>query len=220
MIRMVTTAPLFLLMVFFYQDCDAITTPVGDINNATEIHGRSGGKIASVTFSVDSNEQPQAVLFSIMMTNGHALTASIPFAILNQIHNVNLPGTGNLLPFIPAALATLMLVNNNLVPQLNNEYFQIAALSLSQGTMTLTLSGTTPLNNFVSADMSLSIYTPGEVQVILPGVFLPVMFILNMQPPPPIPLNLSLQFHWQVQWYQQIQQLNPLTGQLEAAGSF
>ena len=125
-----------------------------------------------------------------------------------------------MLPFIPAALATLMLVNNNLVPQLGNGPFQITTVSVFQGAITLTLSGNNGNDNPVSANLVM-LLAPGEVFVLLPGGFLPVTFIINMQPiihaPAFVPPSPSQPF---VFLPPDQNQANPLTGQLEPVGSF
>lgn len=216
MIRICKKSAFLLLIVILCIDCEAISTPLGNINNATLIRWGGGGRAAEVSFSVDASDPPQAVLLSFATSSGHALTASIPFQILNQIHNLNLESSGTL-SFIPAALATLMLVNNSLVPQLGNGQFQITSASVFQGVMTLALSGTNSDNNPVSANLTMSIHGPSEIQVILPGVFLPVTFIIDMLPFIP-PTAIVSPLH--IFQFPGLNEINPLTGQVELFGGY
>ena len=55
-----------------------------------------------------------------------------------------------------------------------------------QGTLTLTIQGINSANHTVSTNLMMSLHTPGQILVVLPGVFLPQTFTLDMQPVLPL----------------------------------
>ncbi|MGI9283579.1 MAG: hypothetical protein ACR2PX_28725 [Endozoicomonas sp.] len=215
-----------LLAATCLQNSYALTTPLGEINDASTVRQPTGTRTAEVTFALGSTNQ-QAVQVNVQPTHGHgqAQTVHIPFHLLNQIHNANLQGVSMLLPHIPAALATLALVQNHNIPQFNH-HLSIHQSSAIHGTIYLTLGGQNQDDQWVNIQVTISLNAPGEVLVSIPTSFLlPSNFIIDMTPQLPYipapPSNLmSVLNMLNAMQLPVLQDLNPDTGQMEPLASF
>ncbi|KEQ17676.1 hypothetical protein [Endozoicomonas numazuensis] len=213
-----------LLTVFCLQYSHALSTPLGEINNASTVRLPVGARAAEVTFTL-SNTHQQAVQINVQPIQGQLQTAHIPFHLLNQIQNAHLHGVGMILPHIPAALSTLALVHSQNIPQFN-QHLSIHQVFAHQGSVYLTLQGLNQNGLWVSIQITLSLNAPGEILVSLPiGFLLPTNFVIDMQPqqpniavqPPNLMAVLSMLGAIQMPVFQGI---NPETGQMEPFASF
>ncbi|WP_062260240.1 hypothetical protein [Endozoicomonas arenosclerae] len=213
-----------LLAAICLQYSHALTTPLGEINNASTVRQPGGTRAAEVTFTHGTTNQ-QALQINVQPTQGQAQTIHVPFHLLNQIQNANLQGVGMLLPHIPAALATLTLTQNQNIPQFN-QHMSVQHIIAIQGVIYLTLGVLSQNGQWVSIQITLSLNAPGEVLVSLPtGFLLPTHFVINMLPQQPdIPVSppnmmeiLNMLNAVQLQVFQEV---NPYTGQMESLTGF
>lgn len=97
-----------------------VLTPLGDIRDSVTVHHSEGKKTTTLAFSL-ADDNPQALQIKILSTHGTTQQASLSFQLLTQIQGTILPNNNvsTLIPYIPAAIAMLTLIQGANVPQLH-----------------------------------------------------------------------------------------------------
>ena len=188
---------IFVLLVLGYlQSAYGLQTPLGQINNSATVRQPSGSRAAEITFSL-SDSAHQAILMRVQPVRDDARTVTLPFQLLSEIqgHNTNLQqGAAMLIPHIPAAIATLTLVQSHNLPQFN-QHLSVQSFLFVDGIIYLTLAGQNHSDQPVSTRISISLHLPGQIQVSLAASFVPVNLIIDMMPQqpdvPPQPPDLA-----------------------------